>query len=57
MQNKHDIRNQHEKLHRIPYIFAKYFFHQNLTRTPPQRCFSEFRPEVPYGSNFDGNII
>ena len=31
MQNKHDIRNQHKKLHRIPYILAKYVFHQNLT--------------------------
>jgi hypothetical protein len=49
MQNEHDIRNQHKKLHRTPYILSKYFFHQNFIRTLPQHCFSEFRPEVPYG--------
>jgi hypothetical protein len=36
VQNKHDIRNQHKKLHRIAYILTKYFFHQNLTRGGPQ---------------------
>ena len=36
VQNKHDIRNQHEKLYRIAYILTKYFFRQNLTRRGPQ---------------------
>jgi hypothetical protein len=57
MQNKHDIRNQHKKLHRTPYILAKYTFHQNWTCAPPQYWFFEFCPEVPYGSNFGGKYI
>ena len=30
VRNKHDIQNQHKKLHRITYISNKYFFHQKI---------------------------
>jgi hypothetical protein len=36
MQNKHDIRNQHQKLHQMTYILSKNIFRQNSTRGGPQ---------------------
>ncbi len=39
MRNKHDILNQHKKLHRIADIFTKYFFRQNSSCTYPQPFF------------------
>jgi hypothetical protein len=36
MQNNHDIRNQHKKLHRIKYILSKDIFRQNSTCGGPQ---------------------
>ena len=49
MQNKHDIQNQHKKLHPITYISNKYFFQQNSTCTPPQLFILKFHPVVPHG--------
>jgi hypothetical protein len=57
MQNKHDIRNQHKKLHRTPYILAKYTFHQNLTRRVPQDKIQKNNTEGEHRSNFGGKYI
>ncbi len=46
-RNKRDIWNQHKNLHRIANIPAKYFFHRNLTCTPPQPFFSKSKGEGP----------
>ena len=35
VRDKHDIQNQHKKLHRITYISNKYFFYQKFTRGGP----------------------
>ena len=34
MQNNHDIRNQHQKLHQITYILSKRICRQNSTVLP-----------------------
>jgi len=54
MQNKHDIQNQHEKLHRITYILSKNIFRQNSTRGGPEPKIEQKRAEGEgeYGSNF-----
>jgi len=49
MQNEHDIRNRHKKLHRTPYILSKYFFHQNFTRRVPQDEIQKNNAEGEYG--------
>jgi hypothetical protein len=57
MQNKHDILNQHKKLHRIAYILTKYFFHQKLTPGGPQDEIHGKKAEGEYRSVFDGKYI
>jgi len=52
VQNKHDIRNQHSKLHPATSVLSKNILYQNLTRIPPRRAFPKFLSVVPYGSNF-----
>jgi len=49
MQNKHDIQNQHEKLHRMTYISSKNIFRQNSDVLPLRSIF----PCGPPRSNFD----
>ena len=53
MQNKHDIQNQHQKLHRITYILSKNIFRQNSTHGGPQCKIEQKRAEGEYGSNVD----
>ena len=48
MRNKHDIQNQHKKLHRIAYILTEYFFYEKTTCTPPQPFSPELNPVVPH---------
>ncbi len=57
MQNKHDIRNQHQKLHQKLYISPKYIFQQNLTRRVPQDKIQKTNTEGEYRSDFGGKYI
>jgi hypothetical protein len=57
MRNKHDILNQHKKLHQIADIFTKYFSVKIRAVLIPQPFFPKFNPVVHHGSTSGEKIF
>jgi hypothetical protein len=57
MQNEHDIRNQHKKLHRLTYILSKNIFRQNSTVLPLSCFLLNFALWSPTGRILTENIF